>query len=215
MSIKTFYAAEVRTGGKTYYVSSGGKLSPTPHFFLAVSMLQHHLDRRYRRYGKRYNAATMEKDTKIIVMMVNGTMLQPGCLRAMTVDTFLDLKKASSAVTYSAYATFRLRRANGQWVNISSSSGKFGKTWTTPGALRRHLGDRISWLTVTGGYAGAVVHVTIYDDEGIKVVETRQIPVVEFFTQSPIYAKRWEELGTPTTLSAGTLTGRLAKSEHV
>jgi hypothetical protein len=213
MSIKTFFAAEVRTGGKTYYVSSGGKLSPTPRFFSAVSMLQHYLDRRYRRYGKRYNAATMEKDTHIIKMTVNGTMLQPGRVEAMTVDTFLDLKKASSAVTYSAYATFRLRRANGQWVNTRSSSGKFGKTWTTPGALRRHLGDRISWLK--RDYAGAVVHVTIYDHEGIKVVETKQIPVIEFFTQSPIYSKKWDAVNTPTTLSLGELAGRLTKTELV
>lgn len=212
MSIKTFYAAEVRMDGKAQYVTSGGKLTPTPRFFSAVSTLQHYLDRRYKRYGRRYRSADMERFTSIVKMTVNGTMLQPGRVEAMSVDAFLNLTKPS-AVKYSTYATFRLRRANGSWVNTMRGTGKFGKTWTTHGALRRHLGDRISWLKKD--YAGAVVHVTIYDKDGVNVIETKQIPAIEFFIQSPIYRKKWEQINTPTTISAGQLTGRLAQSELV
>jgi len=212
MSIKTFYAAEVRMGGQTQYVTSSGKLTPTPRFFSTVSTLQHYLDRRYKRYGKRYRSADMERFTSIIKMTVNGTMQGLNRVEPMSVDAFLNLTKPGT-VKYSTYATFRLRRANGNWVNTMRGTGKFGKTWTTPGALRRHLGNRISWLKKD--YAGAVVHVTIYDKEGVNVIETKQIPAIEFFTQSPIYRKKWDHINTPTTISAGQLTGRLATSELV
>jgi hypothetical protein len=37
----------------------------------------------------------------------------------------------------------RLRPANGSCVTTISGTGKFGKVWSAPGFLRRHVGNRL------------------------------------------------------------------------
>lgn len=215
--MKTFYAAEVLGEGKSgqpKYVGPGGRLVSTPHFFASHKTLRYYLSLSQSYRLDRYNAQKMAARTRLLTLKKQDT-LQTAKIEVITASDFealmwLSVRKAAS---YSAYATFRLRKIDGKWVSTTTSGGKFGKTWTTAGALRRHIGDRIRWLN--SAYQGATVHVTIYDNEGIRVVETRAIPVLEFFLQSPIYAKRWEEINTPTTISAGHLTGRLARSELV
>ena len=215
--MKTFYAAEVRPAdaGKEplQYVGAMGRLVTTPHFFSSrgAKTLKHYLTR--KSYGHaHYNGDKMMQRTFVVKLDVDATL---HCSRFSTVRPieFVAICEAPKKNRYSAYATFRLRKADGSWVSVGGKGGKFGKTWTTAGALRRHLGDRIHWLKKD--YARAVVHVTIYDREGINVVETKQIPAMDFFLQSPIYSKKWDEINTPTTISAGSLSGRLAHSDIV
>lgn len=214
--IKTFWAAEVqRVDGAIDYVGGGGRLTSTPCFFRSVKTLQHYLKPQRWQLSRRYSAVKHGAATTIIKMLVYGSLHPNSNIIPITLAEFMEITAASAKpISYGAYCTYRLRKADGGWAQTKACAGKYGKTWNTAGALRRHLGDRIRHLQ-SGSYTGSMVHITVYDAQGINVLSTVQVPVLDFFLQSPIYSKKWAEINTPTTLSAGRLTGRFASSDIV
>jgi hypothetical protein len=113
-------------------------------------------------------------------------------------------------------ALYRLKLTDGTWATTTwRRSGKYGKVWMAPHFLRRHIIDHIHEVKQDRRYSGAMVVVHVLDPGGDVVLGNEVMPIVEFLCLTQAGRRAWEYVNIPTTISAGTLTGRLARNELV
>jgi len=188
------FVAEIDSTSGTLYLGAGGKLKALPYFWQSSKALKDALTRPTSLTSKTYSPS-QQYLTQVIEIFDLEKGLRQTKLERMSVRQFLEKFATPIVKKPHPNSVFKVRTEKsptGKAKFFGQSKAKFGKTWSTAGALRNQLSRIISSSNLEHLQNWIVLELQMKDD-GIQYEKVIETPLVDFYCQSTDCKKRYEQ----------------------
>ena len=189
----TGYIVQINRDSGCVYVGVGGKIGTLPKVFNNSGRAKAVI----RTYDIGHGAARFQKEDIPNTVCIKIEGLEKGMRGSDATeyswDKFLetDFSKSKSSIPNNPKAIYKIQlfqmpsMSKPQFVQAKRGQRqeKFGRTWSTAGAVRSHISGRINQLY--NEYKGALVVEIEMSDDGLTPKQIKTYPIVDFYCASP------------------------------
>ena len=194
----TGYIVQIHRDTGTVYVGTGGKVGTLPKIFNNSGRAKAVI----RTYNQGYGRTRFQKDDIPNTVCIKIEGLEKGMRGSDATeyswDKFLetDFSKAKSSIPNNPKAMYKIQLAptgytlsntanTPQFVQAKRGQRqeKFGRTWSSAGAVRSHISGQVHRLY--NEYKGAKVIEIEMNEDGLTPKQIKTYPIVDFYCASP------------------------------